>query len=72
MKVCKRCKYFKRNFPFFWDYEFAECTRKEPKTWVDSNPVSGYQVQRKETRYCEIERRFEHQCGREGKYYEAR
>jgi hypothetical protein len=64
-KLCKDCKYYRRNFfdhlvgNDYWDF----CARPD-----DLNVVSGMPNKYR----CAYERQYDYLCGKEGKFFEDR
>jgi hypothetical protein len=73
-KFCIDCKFFKNNF--LTGSEYAKCSafpiieiEKDNANFL----VNGYKKDsKKEFEYCSIARKFEHLCGKEGKFYERK
>lgn len=70
MKLCKDCKFYKRDFLTWYTGRFAKCTRKDA---VKPNLVTGHGVcDDVVNTYCSIERDFCGLCGPSGKFFESR
>ena len=67
---CKDCKFCKSGwhiFPFWRDYSFSKCHRPEN---YESSPVTGHL--KYETVFCSTERKFDHRCGEEAKFFDPK
>lgn len=70
MKLCKDCKFYKRDLMTWYTGRFAKCTRKNE---VKPNLVTGHGVcDDALNTYCSIEREFENLCGPSAVYFEKR
>lgn len=74
MKLCKDCKWAKRDWVFFWSpqaqWKFAKCTRK---TKTEASPVDGEPSTVEP--YCAIERLGMEQwgdCGASAQFFESK
>jgi hypothetical protein len=66
MKLCKDCKYCKKHW--LWGGRHAECNG--PHIPYTTNYATGKSF--KETKYCEIERKYDHLCGPDARHFEAK
>jgi hypothetical protein len=71
-KFCIDCKFFKNNF--FTGSEFAKCSLFPiEKDNTDDFLVNGYKKNNKvDYNYCSVVRKYEHLCGKEGKFYKRK
>ena len=70
MKLCKDCKWYKKDWITHLILHLIERSDRFDKCLnpiFDPNPVTG----KTDGRYCDSTRRF-HGCGMEGKYWEAK
>ena len=70
-KLCINCKFFRKDF--FTRSKFGQCSMFpiEPESeyyLVNGKPDNDDNIYL----YCSISRKFEHMCGKEGKYYEEK
>lgn len=73
-KFCIDCKFFKNNF--FTGSEFGKCSAF-PEIDIEKDNanflVNGYKKEsKKEFNYCSTARKYDHLCGKEGKFYERK
>uniref|UniRef100_A0A6C0EA03 Uncharacterized protein n=1 Tax=viral metagenome TaxID=1070528 RepID=A0A6C0EA03_9ZZZZ len=70
-KLCINCKFFRKDF--FTRSKFGQCSMFpiEPESeyyLVNGKPDDHDNIYL----YCSISRKFEHMCGKEGKYYQEK
>ncbi len=68
MKLCKDCKWMRRDIPFFWVDKFARC--KAPQSYVTVSLVSG--KKRQEYTFADIQRRGASDCGAAATWFEPK
>ena len=73
-KLCKNCKFFLPNDPFFGiGNEYSKCKLFQEIQDDDNFLVTGQKSpEKKKYRYCSIARKYEYMCGKEGKYYKRK
>ncbi len=66
MKLCKDCKWWRRDVPFFWMTSISKCVA--PKSFTEIDLVSGKRVQWMS--FAENSRESSRACGKEAKWHE--
>ena len=72
MKLCRDCKYFRRDVPFFWIMRFAKCAyaRKENGSRVDLVGGGKFSASLK---YASVERMYDDiGCGPSAQNFEPK
>ena len=69
--LCVDCKFYKKDF--FTFSEFGKCTVFPAENYDEYFLVNGNNnYNNKEYHYCSTARKFDHLCGKEGKFYEKK
>ena len=70
-KLCINCRFYTKDF--FTFSKFGKCsmfpTEPEPEYYLVNGKPDNNNI---EYHYCSTSRKFEHMCGKEGKYYEEK
>lgn len=70
-KICKNCKFFKKDF--ITDTKFGHCSRFPTEPINNYYLVDGFKDESPTSYYfCSTARSSDHMCGKEGKYYESK
>lgn len=70
-KICKNCKFFKKDF--ITDTKFGHCSRFPTEPINNYYLVDGYKdTSPTSYHYCATARSSERMCGPEGKYFESK
>jgi len=70
-KICKDCKYFKKEF--FSETKFGHCSRFLNQPLNDYSLVDGVKdLSPASYHYCATARKFDDMCGPEAKYFESK
>lgn len=69
VKLCKDCKFFKKDWASPFTGRFAKCKRTDT---VKDNLITGRGVVIEKRQYCSIEREYESLCGPAARYFEEK
>ena len=70
-KLCINCKYYTKNF--FTSSEYGKCSLFTTENEDMNYLVTGKKYNNiEEYHYCSTARKFNHICGKEGKFYEKK